>query len=261
MINYQQIPMKFNQVDIVKIALIVTILVSSISLNFLLYNRAKQYYIELNDTRLDPVGLGNYPLEANPRNKTNTNQTRVVFFGDSRAFSWLSPDVNGYEFINRGIGSQTSVQTIQRLKYHLSPLRPDIIVLQVGINDLKTIALFPKRRESIIANCRANIEGIVKESRDLGAIVIISTIFPTGEVPLERKLFWSDEVNQAVKEVNSDIATLAGEKIIVFDAFSFLADEQGLMRREYRSDELHLNAQGYKIINQEFVQLLRSLSR
>ena len=79
MINYQQIPMKFNQVDIVKIALIVTILVSSISLNFLLYNRAKQYYIELNDTRLDPVGLGNYPPETNPRNKTNTNSEKCRY--------------------------------------------------------------------------------------------------------------------------------------------------------------------------------------
>jgi lysophospholipase L1-like esterase len=253
--------MKSNKIYIFFMGFLMAILGSSIVLNILLSNRAKQYYIELNDTRLDPVGLGNYPLEANPRNKTNTNQTRVVLFGDSRAFSWPSPDVNGYEFINRGIGSQTSVQTIQRFKYHVSPLRPDVIVIQVGINDLKTIALFPERRQSIVANCRANIERIVKESRDLGAIVIISTIFPAGEVPLERKLFWSDQVNQAVKEVNSYIATLAGEKIIVFDAFSLLADEQGLMRREYRSDELHLNGLGYKIINKEFVQLLRSLPR
>jgi hypothetical protein len=94
----------------IKFALILTILVSSIVLNFLLYNRDKQYYIELNDTRLDPVGLGNYPLETNQRNKTNTNQTHIL----------PSSDVNGYEFINRGIGSSTSVSTIQLNAFNIT---------------------------------------------------------------------------------------------------------------------------------------------
>ncbi len=245
-----------------KIPIVLTILVglilgSSIIFNVLLFNRGKQYYLELNQTRLDPLGLNQYPVHSNPQNNLD-RKTSLVFFGDSRAASWSSPQLAQYEFINRGIGSQTSVQTLQRFDHHVKPLKPDIILLQVGINDLKTIPLFPGKKESIIANCQGNIEQIIEYSKALGAIVIISTIFPVGDIPLERKLFWSDDVSQAVEQVNAYITTLETDKVIVFDAFSILADEQGRLYPEYTQDELHLNSQGYEVLNQALVQLLSS---
>jgi lysophospholipase L1-like esterase len=128
-----------------------------------------------------------------------------------------------------------------------------------GINDLKAIALFPKQRNAIVANCQANIKQIVDESRSLGAVAIVTTIFPVGEVPLERQAFWSDAIGQAVKEINAYIATLATEKTIVFDTVPILADSQGLMLRKYRENELHLNQQGYGSLNQKLAQLLPAI--
>lgn len=245
--------------NIILSAIVLVVLGSSIVLNILLYNRAKQYYLELNQIRLDPFGLNEYP--ANLQQVTKTDRTRAVFFGDSRAASWIPPNINEYEFINRGIGSQTSVQTVQRFAAHVSPLKPNIIIIQVGVNDLKTIALFPDIRDAIVANCKANIWRIVEESRNLGAVAIVTTIFPVGEVPLERKPFWSGEISVVIKEVNAYIATLAGEKTIVFDTFPILADSQGMMYRKYSSDELHLNEQGYVILNQHLSQLLNTMER
>lgn len=40
-------------------------------------------------------------------------------------------------------GAQTSAQVVWRFAEHIAPLQPDKIILQVGINDLKTIPLFP----------------------------------------------------------------------------------------------------------------------
>jgi lysophospholipase L1-like esterase len=237
--------------------LVVFILGSSICLNFLLFSRAKQYYLELNQTRLDPLGLSAYTV--NLQDVLKSDRIRVVFFGDSRAASWLSPNLNGYEFVNRGISSQTSVQAVQRFSAHVRSLKPDIVVIQVGINDLKAIALFPKQRNAIVANCQANIKQIVDESRNLGAVAIVTTIFPVGEVPLERQAFWSDAIGQAVKEINAYIATLATEKTIVFDTVPILADNQGLMLQKYRENELHLNKQGYGSLNQKLAQLLPSI--
>jgi len=250
--------MALSKPTILSIALLL-VLGSSIFLNILLLGRAKQYYRELNQTRLDPLGLNDNPVNAQP--VTNTKQTRVVFFGDSRAASWIAPNLSEYEFINRGIGSQTSVQAIERFAYHVISLKPKIVIIQVGVNDLKTIALFPERRNSIIANCQGNIKRIVDESRNLGAVVILTTIFPVGEVPLERKPFWSDDISLAIKEVNAYIATLAGEKIIVFDTFPILGDSQGMILPKYRSDELHLNAQGYEILNQNLSQLFNTMEQ
>ena len=250
--------MTLSKPTILSIALLL-VLGSSIFLNILLLGRAKQYYRELNQTRLDPLGLNDNPVNAQP--VTNTKQTRVVFFGDSRAASWIAPNLSEYEFINRGIGSQTSVQAIERFAYHVISLKPKIVIIQVGVNDLKTIALFPERRNSIIANCQGNIKRIVDESRNIGAVVILTTIFPVGEVPLERKPFWSDDISRAIKEVNAYIATLAGEKTIVFDTFPILGDTQGMILPKYRRDELHLNAQGYEILNQNLSQLLNTMEQ
>ncbi|KKD36430.1 GDSL-type esterase/lipase family protein [Limnoraphis robusta] len=250
--------MTSNKPPILLTLLVLALLGSSIFLNFLLFNRGKQYYLELNLTRLDPLGWNAYPLDSNPPPKTNS-RVRLVFFGDSRAASWLSPDMEGYEFINRGIGSQTSIQTLQRFEQHIKPLEPDIVLIQVGVNDLKTIPLFPKRKELTIADCKTNIQQIVEQSKALGAVVILTPILPVGEIPLERKPFWSDDVGLAIKEVNTYINSLASENVIIFDPFSILVDEKGVVKREYSKDELHLNSQGYKVLNQEFIQFLNSL--
>lgn len=233
----------------------ITVLGASIALNVILFGQAKKYYLELNETRLDPVGLSTYSTSPSPRQ----NRPRVVFFGDSRAENWTFPEMSQYEFIDRGISSQTSVQAIQRFQQHVRPLQPRVIIVQVGINDLKTIALFPERKAEIIENCRSNIEQIVQESKALGAIVILTTIFPVGDVPLQRQPFWSDEIGQAVQEMNRELAALASDRVMIFDAFSILADSQGKLRSDYRMDELHLNQQGYSRLNQALIEPLEML--
>lgn len=251
--------MKLSKRSLLLIAFLLVMLGGSIALNFLLFNQAKKYYFELNQTRLDPAGLNYYP--ANLKKANNSNQVRVVFFGDSRAENWIAPNLSGYEFMNRGISSQTSVQAIQRFSSHVSSLKPNIVIIQIGINDLKTVALFPEQRASIVANCRANIKRIIEESRKLGAVVIITTIFPPGDVPLERRPFWSDDIEQSVKEMNAYIATLRDDKTFVFDAFSLLVDSRGLMAQQYSLDELHLNEKGYGVLNLELAKLINQIKQ
>jgi lysophospholipase L1-like esterase len=246
--------MKISKGAAVLATLVLIVMGSSLFVNLLLYRRANQYYRELNQTRLDPLGLDHYPINSSP--EVSSSQSRIVFWGDSRAASWSPPDTRQYKFINRGINGQTSSQTSQRFAEHIRSLKPDIVIIQVGINDLKTIALFPERKAEIIANCQANIKRMVDDSRKLGAVVIITTVFPVGEVSLERKLLWSDQINPAIKEVNAYIETLAEEKTIVFDAFAVLADEQGMVLKQYRADELHLNEKGYAALNQKLLPIL-----
>jgi lysophospholipase L1-like esterase len=249
--------MKFNKYGIFITAGLLVILAGSLSLNFLLYSRVKQYYAELNQVRLDPLGLSEYPTVSSDR--TEPRLSRVVVFGDSRAASWTPPTVDRYEFVNRGISSQTSVQASQRFLPHVRALKPDVVVIQVGINDLKAIALFPERQDAIIANCQSNIKRIVEDAKELGAVVIVTTIFPVGTVPLERQPVWSDAINQGIQAVNTFIPTLADDRTVVFDAFSILADNQGKTKLQFEVDELHLNQQGYEALNQELVKQLQTV--
>lgn len=241
------------------VGLLVFLLLGSVGLNYLLFNQARWYYLQLNAGRLDPLGLNHYPVTSDQQNLTNPNLTTVVFFGDSRAASWPPPDVNQLEFINRGIGSQTSAQAVLRFDDHVKPLRPQIIVVQVGINDLKTIPLFPEQKEAIIANCEENVQKIIARSTDLGAKVVLTTIFPLGKVPLERQPFWSDEVALAIDEVNTYIRSLEGENVTVYDAYAVLASDRGIINAAYSQDLLHLNATGYERLNEEFAHFLTTL--
>lgn len=183
----------------------------------------------------------------------------VVFFGDSRAVSWLAPDLREFEFVNRGIGSQTSIQVLARFDYDVKPLNPNIIIVQAGINDLKTIPLFPDRKKTIVTNCKENVRQIVERSTKSGATVILTTIFPVAQVPIWRKPFWSDDVAIAVDEVNVFIRSLAGSKVIVFDAYAVLANDKGITRAEYSQDLLHLTNLGYQRLNAELTPILLRL--
>ena len=140
--------------------------------------------------------------------------------------------------------------------YHIAPLEPDILIVQVCINDLKTIPLYPEQKEQIIGHCQQQIAEIVAEGKAQGATIILTTIFPVGKIPLNRQIFWSSEVNQAVLAVNHFIETLAGEQVIIFDAFALLVGDDGDIQPQYAQDELHLNGAGYARLNEELITIL-----
>lgn len=246
-----------NQLIIIGLSIIILI---SVPLNFGLFYIAKTFYLRLNAEKLDPYGINYYPLDVSQNPTPNSSQKNLVFFGDSRAQAWIPPvGFDNFNFVNRGISNQTTTQVLGRFNQHIQPVSPDIVIIQVGVNDLKTIPLFPNRKERIIAECKSNIEQIVRQSRQLGAVVILTTIFPLAEVPLERKLFWSPDVALAINEVNDFIYSLAKEDVIIFDTTDILANEKGKVRREYRIDLLHINQVGYEALNQKLTPVLQKL--
>ena len=235
---------------------LMVLLIGSLGLNSYLFSKTKQYYWELNATRLDPLGLNAFPVGVGV-DEGEMGVRTAVFFGDSRAAQWPNPDgLDGYRFYNRGIGSQTSVQVTARFQAHVAPLKPDVIIVQMCINDLKTIPLFPQNEQAIIQNCLANIDQVLAEAEQIGAEVILTTVFPVGDVPLERRIVWSPAIAEAVKTVNEHIRTKASSTVFIFDSYALLADAQNQLAPEFAYDELHLNDAGYVHLNTELVQFL-----
>lgn len=227
----------------------------SMGINFLFYHYGYGFYLQLNQVRLDPLG---YDVIFTNENNMKNDEKMIVFYGDSRAADWFFPVVDGYFFLNRGIGGQTSEQVKLRYEEHVAPLTPDIVVLQVGINDLKTISIFPGDKEKIMTDVKSNIQSIVERSNHDNSKIILTTIFPTADVPLERQLFWDQHVNQAVEEVNTYIFSLESDQVIIFDSYSLLVNEHGFAHSEYVADFLHINQAGYSILNNGLINLLSS---
>lgn len=236
--------------------ILVPVLLISLGGNIAVFLKARQYYLQLNTTRLDPLGMKAYQQQV--EEQKGNGRSRVIFFGDSRAYSWPAPDMPTFEFINRAVSSQTSAQIAGRYDAHIQPLQPDILILQLGINDLKTIPLFPGQKESIIADCKANVQEIVTKATASGTTVILTTIFPLAELPIERRPFWSDDVAVAIEDVNAFLETLSSPNVILIDSAAVLADENGIINQAYSRDFLHINEHGYAALNQELVRILET---
>ena len=235
------------------------ILLLSLVGNWILFNRGEQYYLLLNGVQLDPFGLGLYPSDAE-RPVLAEHQKLVVFFGDSRALHWPSPyNLPQFAFINRGGGGQTSEQIAGRYDEHVRALQPDFLIIQMCINDLKAIPLFPRQEMKIIGSCKENMQEIVSKSVEAETLVILTTIFPQGSIPLERRLFWSPAVAEAERSVNEFMHTLAGKNVIIFDTSEVLTDKNGSTILTYYEDFLHLNDTGYEALNNMLVDLLTNL--
>lgn len=180
-------------------------------------------------------------------------ETLVVLFGDSRAADWPAPVVDGFVFANRGIPGETSAQAAGRFAAHVAPLRPAVVVVQVGVNDLTTLGVVPGRREALVANCVANVERIVEAATALGARVVVTTVFPAGRVPAAQRPFWPDELPAAIEEVNAALRAMEGRgggAVSVLDAHALLAGDDGRARPAYSADVLHLAPAGYARLNE-----------
>ncbi len=137
--------------------LILTLLIGlgvSLLENLRLYQSGERYQRDIHSVRLDPLGLKALPPSPLPTVQPDRQRT-VVFFGDSRAAEWPAPAGRpDTQFINRGIGAQTSIQVASRFAAHIVPVRPDVVVVQVGINDLRVIPFFPQEKAQIIDDCK-----------------------------------------------------------------------------------------------------------
>ena len=208
--------------------------------------------------RLDPAGLEAYAVER--AKSPPAGLPVLVLFGDSRAAMWPTPGaLTGYTVVNRGVGYQTTAQIALRIDADVAPLRPAVVVLEAGVNDLRTIAEIPARRSRIVADCEANLRLIVDRCRAVAATVIVMSVFDIGDVPVWRQPFWSDDIRAAVREVNAFLPGLAGNHVVVLDAGGTLDDERGRIKPAYQFDFLHLLPAGYDALDERLLPLIRGL--
>jgi lysophospholipase L1-like esterase len=240
-----------------KALLTLVILAGSITLNVVLTHVALRYYSLLNETRLDPFGL--LKTHQSPSDPAATH--RVVMIGDSRAGAWPPPpEMESTEFINRGMSGQTTAQTLGRFQQHVADLEPDVVMIQAGINDLKTIALFPDRTAEIIEQCKANIQELASRSVETGANVVVTTIIPAGSrIPLARMPFWPRAVDQGVEACNSGIRAMASDRVVVFDPSPMVIGANGRVQPQFQRNFLHLNSAGYEALNRGLTAELTAL--
>jgi lysophospholipase L1-like esterase len=176
---------------------------------------------------------------------------RVIFFGDSRADWWTVPVLPGLQCLNAGVPGASATYLARRFQAMAVPLRPDVVVVQMGVNDLVELTRRSPDRERLVMAVRAAIASVVTDARALRAQVILTTIFPLARGPYAGRA-----VQEAIMAINQGLASLVAPEVQLLDTAAVLCGPDGYVRDSYADDEVHLSAAGYAALNAALTPLL-----
>jgi len=172
-----------------------------------------------------------------------TNEKRVVFMGNSITEGWsnLHPDFfAGKPYVNRGISGQTTPQMLVRFRPDVINLKPAIVVILAGINDIAG-----NTGPSTLEMIEDNLTSMAELAKANGILVILSSVLPVFDYP------WKPGMNPVVKiaKLNEWIKHYANQHgLIYLDYYSSMADERKGLKSAYTIDGVHPNEAGYKIM-------------
>ena len=182
-------------------------------------------------------------LELKLHTKANN---RVVFMGNSITEGWIQmrPEFfNNRDYINRGIGGQTTPQMLLRFREDVINLNPSVVIILAGTNDIAGNSGYISL-ESIIDN----IKSMAEIANANGIKVIISSILPAIDYPWKPGLDPASKIiiiNKALKAFSED------NNFIYLDYYAAMVDDKGGLKvPEYTTanDLVHPNKKGYLVM-------------
>lgn len=192
----------------------------------------------------DWAGLARYRTANQEVVRMPAFNRRAVFMGDSITDSWpgFSGDVfSRHGLIGRGISGQTTAQMVARFPQDVLALRPVVVHIMAGTNDLAE-NLEPYRFEAVTANLSAMIDLAVRNS--IRVVV--------GSIPPASSFAW----RPALGDRSSEIARLndwirqmcVANSHVYADYWTVLNDGWGGLKPDLGSDSVHPNAAGYAVM-------------
>lgn len=191
----------------------------------------------------DWANLSRYRAENEALGLPRPGEQRVVFMGNSITAGWIRLRPEFFEskpYIDRGISGQTTPQMLVRFKQDVIDLKPAVVVILAGINDIAENT-GPTTLDAIMDN----LSGMALLAKGNGIKVILSSVLPAYDFPWRPGL----EPAEKVMALNRMIRAFASEHDMVYvDYFSALADERNGLRSAYSDDGVHPTVKGYKVM-------------
>ncbi|MCH6255127.1 GDSL-type esterase/lipase family protein [Puniceicoccaceae bacterium K14] len=227
------------------LAILTLLLGISVTANFAVFKKAKEFYTREQHIRLTAVDRQHANGNAKLAPKKDGTQ-RIILYGDSKCSQWDPlPQWANTEIIDRGIGGETTAQILERINDDVLELKPDTVIFQAGVNDLKAIGVLPQLQEKITQDCVDNIKTICDQLTNQGIRVILTTILTPAPIEFQRIPLWSDKVNQSVDAANDQLRAIENPLVTLFDCDTYFRDGK-YIKAEYSFDTLHLNKTGYQ---------------
>jgi acetyl esterase/lipase/lysophospholipase L1-like esterase len=192
---------------------------------------------------MDWVNMKRFQEDNRKAGLPKANENRVVFMGNSITEGWSNSDPSFFEgkpYINRGISGQTTPQMVLRFKQDVVDLKPKVVVILAGINDIAG-----NTGPMTLEQTRDNLIAMAQLAKANNIKVVLSSVIPAYDFP------WRPGMEPAGKVValNKMIKEYADKNNIVYlDYFSSMADERNGLKKELGYDGVHPNLEGYKVM-------------
>lgn len=184
--------------------------------------------------------------EANAQLKQAPPQeNRVIFFGDSITDAWkLDTYFPGKEYINRGIGGQTTPQMLIRFRQDVIDLAPKVVVILAGTNDVAG-----NTGPMTVEETEANYASIADLAHAHHIRVVFSSVTPLHNYFPQRLNMFLQRSPEKILQLNQWLKNYCAQNNIIYlDYFSAMVDDRGMMRKELVDDGLHPNDAGYRVM-------------
>jgi lysophospholipase L1-like esterase len=176
---------------------------------------------------------------ASPAAKEN----RVVFMGNSITEGWapLFPTLfAGKPYVGRGISGQTTPQMVLRFRQDVIALRPKVVVILGGTNDIAG-----NTGPSTLEMIEDNLMSMTELAKASGIRVVLASVLPVFDYPWKRGL----EPAPKIVALNQWMKAYAARVGAVYaDFHTPMADARQGMKPDLSADGVHPNAAGYAIM-------------
>ncbi|MEY4167946.1 MAG: hypothetical protein RIR52_1770 [Acidobacteriota bacterium] len=191
----------------------------------------------------DWAGLIRYGSANAELPKLKPTEQRVVFIGDEITERWGSAKDGLFSnpaLINRGITGQTTPQMLVRFRQDVIKLRPGVVVILAGMNDIASF------QEPITAAMTAeNITSMVELAKANGIKVVISSLTPINDTQRKQSLVRPFGKIISINNWLKEYAAASGS--IFVDCYAAMAEGRNL-KPALSDDGLLPNDAGYGVM-------------
>ncbi len=176
-------------------------------------------------------------------------ETRIVFLGDSITENWrhdgvpFVPTLPGQPWvrINRGISGQTTPQMVLRFYPDVLQLKPTVVVLMAGTNDIAG-----NTGPMTLQDTENNLAAMADMARAHHLRMVLCSVLPAADFPWHRGL----QPAEKIRSLNAWIRGYADSHGIVYvDFWTAMATPEGGLPANLSMDGVHPNHAGYTIMN------------
>mgnify|MGYP001476102649 CR=1 FL=1 len=183
----------------------------------------------------------------------SSDRPKIVAFGDSLTAGFgltekesypyllqqkLNADGYNYEVVNAGVSGETSLGGLERIDWVLEMDNVEILILELGANDLLRGVPVEKMKE--------NLDKIIRRAKEKNVRVLLCGMFAPPTVGADYQ-----------RAYNNAFPDLAAKHEV--DFLPFILENVALKKELNQSDGIHPNAEGEKIMTENVYRALKPM--